>query len=38
MKTHVTLGAVTHTGNLEKEKTKHKDMMYLCDFNVYKII
>ena len=38
MKTPVTLDAAIHTGNLEKEKTKHKDMMYLCDFNVYKII
>ena len=40
----VTVGAVTHThththtGNLIKEKIKHKDMIYLCDFNVFKII
>ena len=40
----VTVGAVTHThththtGNLIKEKIKHKDMIYLCDFNMFKII
>ena len=35
----VTVGIVTHTpGNLIKEKIKHKDMIYLCNFNVFKII
>ena len=41
----VTVGAVTHThththtqGNLIKEKIKHKGMIYLCDFNMFKII
>ena len=29
----------THTlGNLINKKTQHKDMIYLCNFNVYKII
>ena len=39
----VTVGAVTHThthtqGNLIKEKIKHKGMIYLCDFRMFKII
>ena len=36
----VTVGECnTHTlGNLINKKTKHKDMIYLCNFNVYKII
>ena len=38
-----TLMAVTHTHthtqyNLIKEKLKHKDMMYLCNFEMFKII
>ena len=46
MQTAVSLMAVTHTHthththtqyNLIKNK-KHKDMMYLCDFVVFKII
>ena len=40
---HVTVGAVTHThthtqDNLKNKKIKHKDMMYLCDFEIFKII
>ena len=37
----VTVGAVTHThtqGNLIKGKIKHKGMIYLCDFRMFKII
>ena len=34
----VTLMAQTHTSNLKKENIKHKDMMYLCDFKMLKII
>lgn len=37
----VTVGVVTHThtpGNLIKEKIKHKGMIYLCDFSMFKII
>jgi len=36
----VIVGAVTHThtGNLIKEKIEHKDMIYLCNFNVFKIV
>ena len=40
MQTNETLGAVTHThtqDNLIKNK-KHKDMMYLCNFVISKII
>ena len=40
-----TLMAVTHThthththGNLINKKLKHKDMMYLCNFVMFKII
>ena len=39
-----TLGAVTHTHThthtiqLKNGKIKHKDMMYLCNFELYKII
>ena len=38
---HVTVGTVTHThtrDDLKNKKTKHKDMMYLCDFEMLKII
>ena len=39
---HVTLGAVTHThthtSNLINKKIKHKNMSYLCDFKIHKII
>ena len=45
MRKAVTVGAVTHTHththtqyNLIEEKIKHKGMMYLCNFNVCKII
>ena len=34
----VTVGTLTHTqGSLIKNK-KHKDMMYLCNFKLFKII
>ena len=33
-----TLGAVHTQGNLRNEKIKHKDMMYLCNFEICKII
>ncbi len=38
---HVTVGAVTYThtqDDLKNKKIKHKDMMYLCDFEIFKII
>ena len=36
---HVTVGTVTHTqDNLKNKEIKHKDMMYLCDFEICKII
>ena len=38
---YVTVGAVTHTythGNLKNKEIKHKDMMYLCNFGICKII
>ena len=43
METAVTVDTLTHThthtqDNLIKEKVKHKDMMYLCNFKMFKII
>ena len=45
MRINVTLEAVTHThtqtnkqDNLINKRIKHKDMMYLCNFDVFKII
>ena len=41
MKGHVTVGAVTHThtqDNLNNKLIRRKDMMYLCDFEVFEII
>ena len=42
---HVTVGAVTHThththtqDDLKNKEIKHKDMMYLCNFGICKII
>ena len=33
-----TLGAVHTLGNLKNKKEKHKGMMYLCNFKIFKII